>query len=247
MNEEILYDRFFEIRRQKHVGFTTDAGSAVQIPGAPLWIRLRNGQEARPFFCAFLQDNPKTLHQLVAEREVALTCAECYAGKKGAEYQIRDMVAYVLPKEAVLSDPLGILKKPELEDVKILFKWFQSFFLETLEAPPPEKEGTPNEGDEPENKSLDFYIWKPAPNAPPVSMGLLTHGETIRRLNLIFTAKEKRRRGYGKAIVTALCKIVRDEGKMPMLYAYADNTAANGLYRGMGFVEAGRLAEVTFT
>jgi hypothetical protein len=78
-------------------------------------------------------------------------------------------------------------------------------------------------------------------------MGVITHGEEVRRLNLIYTAKEHRRKGCGEALVAALCRVVRGENKLPMLYAYADNTAAMELYDKMGFEEAGRLTEVSFT
>ncbi|MCL2204680.1 MAG: GNAT family N-acetyltransferase [Defluviitaleaceae bacterium] len=246
MNERALYDRFHELKRQRHCVFETDAGEAVTSPGMPLWIRLREGTDARPFFCAFLREWPGALHQLVAEGEAARACAQAYAHKTGAAFTTKEMVAYMLPGEVGLPDGGGVLHLPEtVADCVTVLQWIKLFREEAFgEVPPPIRE----EGVAPPQGEAypPLYLWQSAPGGVPMAMGSISPGEDIRRLNLVFTPKENRRKGYGRALVAALCGVVRGEGKMPVLYTYGDNTGAMRLYAGLGFVEAGRLVEVTF-
>lgn len=158
----------------------------------------------------------------------------------------------------------GELRRPEIEDYPVLIQWVKDFYRETLQMEA--FEGISDETAETsEEKSFQInepdiigrpalYVWARTPGGVADAMGVLTNaavyeyeGEAFstRRLNLIFVPKENRRAGYGRAVVSALCEVVRSGGCLPMLYAYGDNTAAVVLYEGLGFTEAGRLVEVT--
>lgn len=51
----------------------------------------------------------------------------------------------------------------------------------------------------------------------------------------VCTHPEYRSRGYGAALLTKVGQRILDEGKTPILHAYANNTGAIALYRNLGF------------
>jgi ribosomal protein S18 acetylase RimI-like enzyme len=55
----------------------------------------------------------------------------------------------------------------------------------------------------------------------------------------VFTAPEKRCKGYSKAVCSALVSRLLGEGKEVMLYVSEDNAAALSVYRSLGFMETG--------
>lgn len=55
----------------------------------------------------------------------------------------------------------------------------------------------------------------------------------------VFTAPDKRGKGYSKAVCSALAKRLFDEGKQVMLYVSKDNAAALSVYKSLGFRETG--------
>ena len=56
-------------------------------------------------------------------------------------------------------------------------------------------------------------------------------------------AQEAQRRGLGRALLAAACRVARERGASHVfLEVGARNDAAIGLYRGMGFLEVGRRA-----
>jgi GNAT superfamily N-acetyltransferase len=55
----------------------------------------------------------------------------------------------------------------------------------------------------------------------------------------VFTAPDKRGKGYSKAVCSALVSKLLDEGKEVMLYVSKDNAAALSVYRSIGFRETG--------
>jgi len=55
----------------------------------------------------------------------------------------------------------------------------------------------------------------------------------------VFTAPDKRGKGYSKAVCSALVSRLLGEGKEAMLYVSKDNAAALGVYRSLGFRETG--------
>jgi GNAT superfamily N-acetyltransferase len=55
----------------------------------------------------------------------------------------------------------------------------------------------------------------------------------------VFTAPDKRGKGYSKAVCSALVSRLLDAGKEVMLYVSKDNAAALSVYRSLGFMETG--------
>jgi len=257
MDRRILYDRLFEMQGKKHFLYENEMGRAVQSPGAPLWIWLRDASLARPFFYGFLAAYTGDVKELggcglVVARDAAQVCGDILAAAVGVPYSLREMRAYSLTEGVMLPSGKGVkgkLRRMGSGDWLTVLGWIKAFYTETLEASLPGKmagaDAAQGEVTPTEKKMPEIYVWD-AEDGNPTAMGMLTQGTEIRRLNLIFCPKEKRRRGYARALVAGLCALVHNEGKIPMLYVYGDNTGAVKLYEGLGFVMVGAVTEVRF-
>jgi predicted GNAT family acetyltransferase len=155
---------------------------------------------------------------------------------------MKEQLTYFLPKEVTLPPVEGILRPTNKNDFGYIKQWMQTFYIETLEVEPLEwnekRHPTQNKTDSElfRYNSVVLYVWQPSMDKPVVSMGALIRvNGTKTRLNLIFTDKKHRRKGYGKALVAALCRMVNAENRTPILYVRADNATAIRLYEGLGF------------
>ena len=253
MSNRILYSMLYDMLEQDHEAFKTDDGVAILSPKAPLWLWLAQGRtvdDARLFFSSFLHKNDQRLKTeplvgLVAEEETAMACASLYAKQTGYSYSVGELVAYYLPQEAELEKPTakGELRPASLEDFPLIQEWLQAFYAETLHAALPQIEQNDGHSPTPDAKAR-LFIWQ---DDQPAAMGMLT-GSTDQtcRLNLIFAPPDLRGKGYGKAMVSTLTGIIRDNGQIPVLYTASDNEVSNSLYQSLNFQEAGRLTEVRF-
>lgn len=83
-------------------------------------------------------------------------------------------------------------------------------------------------------------------NGKPVAVGRTVVMNGLAGIFHIATAKEARRQGHGRAIVSALMHWARDQGAMrAYLQVVAANEPAIALYRGFGFREAFRYDYLT--
>lgn len=66
-------------------------------------------------------------------------------------------------------------------------------------------------------------------------------------VNKVYTAPEYRGQGLAGAIVSNICKTIFASGKIPLLYTDLSNPWSNKAYKNIGFVECGKVDEVTLT
>ena len=268
----ILYSMFYDMLEQEHIAYKIDLGLAVVCKKAPLWIWLRDGvneSDTRLFFNGFLERFGENLQGegggdtglvgLVASKESALICADIYGGRYGLSYTTREMIGYYLPGKSTisLSVPIasGEIRLATPSDMPLVMEWIQRFYAETLEAPAPWSTGKkslpvecsflPNKKQPAHHSGVatKLYIWW---DSTPVAMGTLSCTRASSRINLVYTPPELRGRGYAKVLTAALARQAQNNGSIPVLYTTSDNIAANKLYRGLGFLETGRLVEVRF-
>lgn len=67
------------------------------------------------------------------------------------------------------------------------------------------------------------------------------------RINAVYTDRASRSRGYAGAVVANQCQVLLEDGLTPMLYADISNPAAMKLYRNIGFIPCGKIADIRFT
>jgi predicted GNAT family acetyltransferase len=62
----------------------------------------------------------------------------------------------------------------------------------------------------------------------------------------VYTPSGSRKKGYASALVSELCSILESERLRPMLYADLKNPDSNKVYKNIGFVESGKIADIKF-
>ncbi len=248
----ILHSMFYDMQKQTHKTFFSEDAAAVVSPGIPVWLYPKKdfGEDTfRLFFCSLIAE--MKIESIIAPKNAALICAEVMTAVYGGECREKEMIAYYLNDEtrggfsrSVKVD--GFLCPVEPKDAELVIGWLKLFYAEVFNTELPSGKTLTNDKlnghmpPPPVNPSGLFVWW----NERPVAMGMLYDGDITARLNLIYTPREYRRRGYGAAVVNALSELAVKSGRTPMLYTYADNIAANALYQSLGFKEAGRLTEI---
>ncbi|MCL1863731.1 MAG: GNAT family N-acetyltransferase [Defluviitaleaceae bacterium] len=227
-----------------------NGGLAIFSPEALLWVWLaqdRSKTDVRLFFNDFLHNfflqKNETLVGIVAEEDIAQTCAQMYSFAKNTSYTEKEMLAYFLPKDVVIgAEEQRGLRTAVARDMPIVLEWLKAFYVETLHS---SLSQNLTRQDNKSESSMQLYTWN-IENFVPVAMGVLSGmGETC-RINLVYVAPAFRGKGYGRAIVAALASKARENAQLPVLYTSCDNIIANGLYKSLGFQEAGRLTEIRF-
>ncbi|MCL2048597.1 MAG: GNAT family N-acetyltransferase [Defluviitaleaceae bacterium] len=237
----VLYAMCYDIVAHEHFVYHAYSSIALACQNMPVWLWISQGlhkEKVRQFFNEFLEKYDSPLVGLVAEEKFALDFANMYS----SEFTHKEIIAYSLPNEVpiVTSDEVQLrLALPH--DTPLVLQWLGAFYEETLQAQ------LPSVGDSKVrvNRPPKIYILSDS-QYTPLGMGMLTNTEEAGRINLVYILPQYRRNGYGKALVSALAQKARDARQVPVLYTASDNVAANALYTGLGFAEAGRLTEVRF-
>ena len=144
-------------------------------------------------------------------------------------------IFYTLPTLATLPKIIaeGKLQKAQSHHMETIEIWLKNFYKEALNEATMPKLKKSNKQNNKEN--VIMYIWEK--EKTPIAMGAVHINLNNARLNLIYTNKNFRAKGYGKAIVISICQIARDMGKVPVLYTTESNVNAIKLYEGIGFVK----------
>lgn len=91
----------------------------------------------------------------------------------------------------------------------------------------------------------NLYLW--CADDIPVSMANIAYRSPRHaRINTVYTPVEHRKKGYASAIVAEMCCLLHSEKLVPMLNADLKNPDSNKVYRKVGFIEAGKIAEFKF-
>jgi GNAT superfamily N-acetyltransferase len=241
-NRRVLYSLFNNIRGGAEAVFEHPAYAAFAVynPGKPVWIWFNDGMSEagiRHFFCAFLREYPAPHIGLITTGNAAAICAE----KIKRPYTTRGITAYYAATVKNFS-AAGHLRPAVLSDMGLVNDWLGKFYAEALEASPPLPVKPQAEGNNAGAGSL--FIWQ---HGAPCAMGMLCEPSVgFCRFNLIYTTHEMRRRGYGRALVSALAQMALKRDALPFLFTGSRNIITNRLYASLGFCAAGGLTEVVF-
>lgn len=180
---------------------------------------------------------------VMGRAEVALPMAEAWTAQTGQlSRQIRRQWLYVL-REAPQPVPVaGRLRKAVDSDLKRVARWRQAFHLEAF-----------GHADQEQSARVarlrvadgDIYLWE---DGQPVSMALKTrptrNGVSV---SLVYTPPEQRGRGYAKACVGSLSRmLLRGGWSYCALFADAANPASNRVYRRLGYRTLAEFHEIEF-
>jgi predicted GNAT family acetyltransferase len=142
-----------------------------------------------------------------------------------------------------VTPPIGVpgeLRTAGQGDAALLLEWVSGFYADT---------GLPA-GDDREvaNRIATgrLYVW--VTDDVPVSMaGITPPVGGVARVQLVYTPKALRRRGYAGACVAALtAQELALPGRTCMLYTDLANPTSNGVYQGIGYRRIGEAVQLAF-
>jgi predicted GNAT family acetyltransferase len=188
--------------------------------------------------------NGTALPGLSGDPTVAETFARLYGEARGIHYYHHmAMEAYYCPKVKKPSNVEGTLQQSTLLDVETVAEFMAGFSEGAygVSVDPasqiPAAEGMIATG--------NLYLW--LVDGLAVSMANIAHRSLRQaRINAVYTPSAARKKGYASAIVAEICSILESERLVPMLYADLLNPDSNKVYRNIGFVESGRIADIKF-
>ncbi|MBP3963860.1 GNAT family N-acetyltransferase [Paenibacillus lignilyticus] len=154
------------------------------------------------------------------------------------------MEAYHCPEVYKLSKVKGEASVATMQDVDVVAHYLAGFsedaYGRTVE---PESQLEPARG---LIESGKLYLWRVDGKA--VSMANIAHRSPRHgRINAVFTPLRLRKKGYASAVVAAVSEQLLAENITPMLYADLRNPGANKVYRNIGFVPNGQIADIGFS
>ena len=133
----------------------------------------------------------------------------------------------------------GKLRLATMDDSRIITEWAHMFHAE---ADP----NTPEDNCIPRIEKRDIFLWE---DGIPVSMvAKASPTQKGIRINLVYTPRELRNKGYATSCVAALCKELLDSGyQFCMLYADLANPTSNSIYQKIGFKTVCDSVEYSFS
>ncbi len=93
------------------------------------------------------------------------------------------------------------------------------------------------------NKRENTYVLR---DGEICAMGRIAfEGSKYGRINTVVCLPEKRGGGFGKAVVSELCRMLKDRALIPTALAHGENPISNRMYLSLGFEKEGTLYEYT--
>ncbi|MBU5438733.1 GNAT family N-acetyltransferase [Tissierella sp. MSJ-40] len=221
---------------------------AQSSPKYPVWIWTDKSIEeneyeelADDFYNLFCD---RTKLTFVAKPQIAEFIANNYAKRRGVNWKTSIcMESYCCPVIISPRNINGSINKPSLEDIGIIAEFLVGFIEDCFNI----------------NTTIDkqieiareyilsdnFYVWKVGNKI--VSMANIAHRSPRHgRINEVYTPLSQRKKGYASALVSEISKIIYRENRIPMLYTDLSNPASNKAYKNVGFIECGRVNQISF-
>ena len=150
---------------------------------------------------------------------------------------------YELHKVNEIEYSHGTFRKGELTDLDKVLPWAAEFMKEAVSEEPTEEELEKYVRSKILSETLN--IWE---DGQPVSIAASTRpaGKSI-SINLVFTPRPFRRRGYARSCVARLTeKLLNDGYQYCTIYTDLSNPTSNKIYQEIGYREVGDLYEIDF-
>ncbi|ULO09242.1 GNAT family N-acetyltransferase [Paenibacillus sp. 19GGS1-52] len=180
-----------------------------------------------------------------AEPDTAKLFARAFCEVKGALFHTSMMLeAYHCPEVIKPLNVRGHLQQAAMEHTATIAGFMAGFSEDAFGMQAAKLEILLSMAEEAAG-SGQMFLWMV--DGTPVSMAKIAHRSTkLARINDVYTLPFHRKQGYASALVAELCAQLLQEKLTPMLYADAKNPDSNKVYQSIGFVEAGRIADIKF-
>ncbi|MGG3564373.1 GNAT family N-acetyltransferase [Neobacillus rhizosphaerae] len=251
LSEEVQYNllhRISEVSDALSIKTANNRMIFAQTQGQKAWLwvsketPLEEQKEILQNLVNYLNSNQ--LPGVSGDPQIAEMFAEFFSKKRGMGYETEmTMESYHCPKLIKPVNVPGEIRKATLEDIDTVAAYLAGFVEDAF--------GTSVEASTQQSKAQtmietgNLYFW--LINGKPVSMANISHRSPRHaRINAVFTPITHRKNGYASALVAELCENIHSEGLVPMLYADISNPDSNKVYKNIGFIESGKIAEIKF-
>ena len=220
----------------------------LQNPGHAMWLWVNEKLEKSKIdeiinsLCGQLKD--KKLCSISGKPEFVKIFAEQYSRILGVTNKISlRMDSYQCQKVIKPKNVQGKLVKAQLSNMDIVVKFWVGFVFDCFGINVNEEKQIPTV--ESMIKFGNLYLWE-VENKICGMVNIIHQSERYARINNVYTPLEERKRGYASAMVAELSSTLIKEGLTPMLYADIKNCDSNKVYKAIGFIESGRIDNITF-
>lgn len=221
---------------------------ALQNPGHAMWLWINENMEKSEIdntissLCERLIESK--LHSISAKPEFAIIFAEKYSKNPRIQYELSlSMESYQCLQVIKPRNVLGKLIRARLEHVDIVADFQAGFILGCFGAI------VSKESQIADSKFMidsgTLFLWE-VDNKICAMVNVAHRSARHARINDVYTMPEHRKNGYASFMVAELCSNLLEDGLIPMLYADTKNPDSNKVYKGIGFMESGRIDNYVF-
>jgi ribosomal protein S18 acetylase RimI-like enzyme len=251
MNDEVAYNLIHRISDWNHaICYKALDGGLIyaQTPGYNAWLWIAEtiaSSKSAPVIEELLDElGSSELRGINAAPRIAELFATAYAQRHPITFHTHILMeAYQCPRIIMPECVAGGIRKAVIQDAMLVAQYLTGFSEDAYGVTvDPATQVAPAQG---MINSGNLYLWQV--EGKPVSMAQITHRSPRHAsINAVYTPPELRKRGYASAVVAELCSRIEEEGLIPMLYADLSNPDSNKVYRSIGFVPAGVIADIRF-
>lgn len=218
---------------------------ARTTPKYPMWIWLEDNLND-----TLIQEVIEEVKDVVSEEEsfeivstleVTKQFLEKYDGQNNL---VMEMESYYCPKVIMPESTSGTMTKPSIEDVDIIAEYCAGFIYYGFGKKVSKESQI--EGAKKMIKSGNLYVLKV--NDQIVSMASIAHRSPRHgRINNVYTPLNQRKKGYASELTAYLSNLLLTEGLTPVLYTDLSNSTSNKVYKGVGYIECGKVYHYRIT
>ncbi|TDL47981.1 GNAT family N-acetyltransferase [Paenibacillus dendritiformis] len=251
MRDEVQYHVLHRVCESgESLRMKLEDGRAVlgQTPGYPAWLWMDAGvSEAERILLLHALCRQLTgieLPGISSEPRLAEAFAREYASQRGLRQETRMVMrSYACPRVMAPGRPAGGMRKLSEDDIPTVARFLAAFSTEAYGTlvPPSSRRAAAEQT----VRAGHLYGWMAGEKL--VSMANITHRSARHaRINAVYTPPEHRKQGFASGLVAELCRLILAEARIPVLYADAANPDSNRVYRNIGFMEHGIIADIHF-
>ncbi|WP_110934245.1 GNAT family N-acetyltransferase [Paenibacillus bouchesdurhonensis] len=211
-----------------------------------LWLAKEVTKSRREvLFRQLIDDHPALdLPGVTGEPWTAEYFAQMYSEARRIHYEsYMVMESYYCPEVKKPIGVIGEMRRAWQQDVDVVADFLVGFSQWAFEVEVTKESQIP--AAERMIGTGNLYLW--CVDDHTVSMANIAHRSPRHaRINSVYTPVAHRKKGYASAVVAEVCSLLRSENLVPMLYADLKNPDSNKVYRSVGFIEGGKIADFKF-
>lgn len=217
-------------------------------PQMPIWVWTSDGiLEASitalcGYFYSRFHDGDSV--QYVAKPSIARALAKPFLENLHAEEHRVEQESFECPQVVPHKNRDVVIEKPtaaDVEDIAVCMANFEKDCFGVETEPRSLLDSARNKLDNPY-----FFVIKQNQTVVATAQSS-RETETHMAINQVYTKPEFRGRGFAAALVAYISELIFQKGKIPSLYTDLANPSSNKAYKNVGFVERGRVDEITLT